>query len=160
MVRILLLVSFLFTMPAWSQDQVLRPFSTDECTGYREGTRMEPKLWAHCCVEHDLFMWAGGSSEERLEADHELKACIEATGHPFSAKMMYLAVRIGSFSPIKIESKKWSNGWIQKRENKSLSPEELATIERALLEQRLEVDEKIVNDFLSKLKQRLLESVP
>jgi hypothetical protein len=110
----------------------LRPFSTDFCTNFPEGTRSRPDLWKHCCLIHDLNFWAGGSSVDRNAADLELRSCIEATGAKATARMMYWAVRTGSLSPVKYPEKRWGNGWPGRKVDLALAINEIERIELAL----------------------------
>lgn len=94
---------------------LLRPFETDYCTGFPEGTRSNPDLWKHCCIEHDLHFWAGGSIQARRRADRRIKECITEAGAPGIGKLMYLGIRLGALSPFKIKKKKWGNAWVDGR---------------------------------------------
>ena len=91
----LLLVSLISFSVMAKEDGNLKPFLTDYCTAYSEGTREHPDLWKHCCIEHDLYFWAGGSRDERKQTDLRLKHCVEATGEVEIARLIYLAVSIG-----------------------------------------------------------------
>jgi hypothetical protein len=55
----------------------------------------KPPPWEGCCVEHDKAYWAGGSAQQRLDADKRLYECVRANGHPWWALIMFLAVRVG-----------------------------------------------------------------
>ena len=129
---ILIVVSLLSLNSVIANDVRLNSFSTDFCTNYAEGTKEEPDLWKHCCLMHDLYFWAGGTKDDRLDADRELKTCIEATGASQIARLVYLAVRAGSYSPIKYPDKKWNNGWVDRKEFDPLSSEELEMIENEI----------------------------
>lgn len=107
---LMILTIVFFSIPLAHANE-LNPFSTDSCTMWSEGTSSKPDQWKHCCVEHDLFFWAGGTYKEREIADLELKKCIEATGAKTQARMMYWGVVIGKFSPIKFSDRKWGNAW-------------------------------------------------
>src|SRR5690606_36048192 len=80
--------------------------------------------WKHCCLEHDLYFWLGGSEKDRHESDLRLRDCVAATGQVRRSKLMYAAIRIGGASPIKFKSKKWGHGWVQQLGYLPLSPEE------------------------------------
>lgn len=101
---------YLFSTSVKAED--LKIFTTDFCTGYAEGTRNEPKKWAHCCVEHDLNFWVGGTAEEREQADLGLKKCVAATGENEQAQIIYMGVRLGYYSPYHIKEMRWGNGWL------------------------------------------------
>ncbi len=109
---------------------ILRPFETDYCTGFPEGTRNEPGLWKHCCIEHDLHFWAGGSLQARRRADRRIQECIREAGAPGIARLMYLGIRIGALSPFKIQKKKWGNAWVDGRGDRhSLTAEDILLLE-------------------------------
>ena len=127
-------------------------FTTDMCTGYGEGTREEPLLWAECCKTHDLYFWAGGTRYHRKLADKALKACVKEKGGGIHAKLIYLGVRIGGFSPIKIKGKQWGNAWGRKVRKTLLSGEEIQSLELSL-RQNSELGTEIIDSFIEDLKQ-------
>lgn len=80
-----------------------RPFVTDGCSA-------SPNLaWVHCCVEHDIAYWCGGSAEERRHADRHFEACVEET-NPGLSGLMYATVRVGAPSWMPIYWR-WGFGW-------------------------------------------------
>jgi hypothetical protein len=120
-----------------SASDSLRPFETDGCTAWREGTIANPKQWRHCCVKHDLRFWAGGTSPGRPAADLELRDCVAATGARLEAITMYLGVRAGSYSPRKFAGKQWGNAWSAKRTRTTpLDSGEIDLLEREILDPR------------------------
>jgi hypothetical protein len=104
--------------------ETLKPFLTDYCTAYPEGTLKNPDQWKHCCVEHDLFFWAGGSVEDRKMTDLRLKKCVEDSGAPIQARLIYAAVSIGGQSPIRFKTKEWGHAWEGRVRYQSLSEKE------------------------------------
>ncbi len=112
----------------------LRAFASDGCTGSLDGSQERPDAWKHCCEEHDLKYWAGGTKEARLAADQELEACVAASGHGDSAKLMYLAVRIFG-NPYNETPWRWGFGWTKLRGYSALSESERREIELHLPEQ-------------------------
>jgi hypothetical protein len=111
MKKLILLLS-LFTLNTWAQTEAnLKPFVTDYCTLYVEGTRAQPNLWRHCCLEHDLYFWSGGSLEDKKRSDLGLKECVAKTGATTQAVLIYAAVVIGGHSPVHIKAKEWGNAW-------------------------------------------------
>jgi hypothetical protein len=112
-----MIIFFLFfSLSSWGNSQdSLNPFETDYCTSYSEGTLGHPNQWKHCCVEHDLYFWAGGSSQDRKKTDLRLKSCVESTGAKFHAYLMFYGVKIGGMSPVRFKSKQWGNAWGQGR---------------------------------------------
>lgn len=112
----------------------LRPFATDGCTKWRDGTRKEPTKWRHCCVAHDLAFWAGGTVPGRNRADRDLRDCVAATGAKREAKLIYAGVRVGSHSPRKIPGLQWGNAWDARRTRKEpLSGAEIDLLETEIL---------------------------
>lgn len=146
-----LLITIIFLTPFLAFGSKLSDFETDYCTNYPEGTREEPELWKHCCLLHDLYFWAGGTRRDRDVADLELRSCIEETGAHHHARLMYYAVRAGSYSPIKYPKYQWSNGWKDGRGMIPLTSEDIDLIE-----------EKIFNghDYIAiELKWKLIQSL-
>lgn len=148
-----LILIFSLNCKAFSGLNVI-PFETDYCTSFPEGTKEEPNLWAHCCVEHDLYFWAGGTKEERSEVDRNLKECIQKTGAAGIAELMYLGVSIGKLSPIKFETKKWGNAWGSEREYEALTLEEISTLEKEILTS-LVISPDMKEQFLINLHHRM-----
>ncbi len=112
--RTLLLIGIFFFQNlsfADTETNGLRPFSSDGCTMFYDGSPSDPNLWQHCCFEHDLFFWAGGSRRHRDQADLNLRQCVADTGHKQIAEIMYRAVRLGAKMPWKFGSKRWANAW-------------------------------------------------
>lgn len=131
--RFLIFLSMIFcSFFSLAEAQSLKPFETDYCTAYAEGTREQPELWKHCCVEHDLYFWAGGSHDDRKATDLRLKACVEATGEVQIARLIYLAVSIGGNSPIRFKTKEWGHSWTKRDRYLRLSEKETALILQAL----------------------------
>jgi hypothetical protein len=88
----------------------LKPFTTDGCSMFPEGTADQQDLWLVCCIDHDLAYWMGGTSEEREKADRELRDCVERTGQPEIAKLMLAGVRAGG-TPYLPTGFRWGYGW-------------------------------------------------
>lgn len=62
----------------------------DCCTLYPEGD------WSMCCLAHDYACAdaeAKRSVTARLDADLQLRRCVESKGHPIHAAIMYAGVR-------------------------------------------------------------------
>jgi hypothetical protein len=142
-----------FLLSSISFAQIERPFVTDSCTGYPEGTKKNPTLWEDCCKTHDLYFWAGGNKSQRKTVDKELRSCIKSKGGKFHATIMYLGVSIGGLSPIKFGGKQWGNAWGKKTRKTKLSEPELAELKHSLeLESDLDVDQ--IENFILDLIQR------
>ncbi len=107
--------------------QELKPFTSDGCSIFPDGTWSQNKLWLNCCIAHDKAYWIGGTDAERLQADRELKACVESIGEPEIAKIMLAGVRVGG-SPYLPTSFRWGYGWSESRGYQPLGKAEKALI--------------------------------
>lgn len=88
----------------------LKPFTTDGCSLWIDGTPEQPNLWRHCCVAHDLAYWLGGSKADRKKADEDILACVKQAQGPGMAKYIYTNVRWGG-SPYWMNYYRWGYGW-------------------------------------------------
>lgn len=93
-----------------SSTTVIKPFRTDGCSAFPDGTLADPEKWRAPCVEHDRAYWRGGTAGERLQADRRLREAVGAEGHPVLAELMYLGVRLGG-SPWWPTPWRWGFGW-------------------------------------------------
>jgi hypothetical protein len=132
---------------AWAQQESLKPFETDYCTLFPEGTAKQPELWKQCCFEHDLRYWFGGSFANRDVADTFLKQCVQEVAGSFWANAIYDGVRRGHSSPIK-NRLHWGWGWTSERDNSPLTTDEKALIRHDLYE--LGLDPAYVKHFILK----------
>lgn len=98
------------TTPSKIRPDDLRPFASDGCSRFPDGTLEDRKLWCHCCVVHDEAYWKGGSREQRKTADAELRNCVKEAGKPKTAALMQFGVRTGG-SPIWPTRFRWGYGW-------------------------------------------------
>ncbi len=106
----------------------LKPFSSDGCSLFPDGTLKQRELWLNCCTAHDKAYWAGGTQEQRREADEALKQCVADVGEPHIAELMLQGVRVGG-SPHWPTSFRWGYGWPFGRGYKPLSDEEKQLVE-------------------------------
>jgi hypothetical protein len=93
---------------------MLKNFKTDLCTSYPEGTRKEPRLWAHCCILHDMSYWVAGNKKDLKRADIFLKECVTKVAGAFQGSLMYLGIRAGHAFPIKSKYR-WGWAWQKSR---------------------------------------------
>jgi len=95
---------------AASSATLLQEFHSDGCSFFPNGTWSKPKLWCHCCVQHDLAYWQGGSNAQRKKADQRLAHCVQQAVGKTTATLMYFGVRIGgsAFFPTQ---HRWGYGW-------------------------------------------------
>ncbi|HNW44629.1 MAG TPA: dual specificity protein phosphatase family protein [Elusimicrobiales bacterium] len=102
----------------------LRPFSSDGCSLFPDGTITGRNLWCGCCLTHDVAYWQGGTAQDREKADDDLRDCVlERTGNKQLAEGMRLGVRAGG-SPVSIMWYRWGYGWPLGRGYKPLSDSE------------------------------------
>ena len=88
----------------------LRPFTTDGCSDFPDGTPSHKTLWLACCTEHDKAYWQGGTYDERRKADAALRRCVANVGEPAIAALMLAGVRVGG-SPYWPTRFRWGYGW-------------------------------------------------
>lgn len=66
--------------------------------------------WRQCCEIHDLAYYYGGSKQNKVLADEELKSCVSAVvGNKFFGKIMQIAVKFGG-GPYLPTSYRWGYG--------------------------------------------------
>ncbi len=155
MKKILLLLT-IFSLNSWAMsDPDLKPFATDYCTLYVEGTHEQPNLWRHCCVEHDLYFWAGGSLDDKKATDLRLKECVKKTGANIQAVLIYTAVVIGGHSPVHIKAKQWGNTWENRPRYLSLTETETSEAIKYLDTHHSDLPSQLKQDFKEQLNSRL-----
>lgn len=111
----------------------IKPFTTDGCSRFPDGTFEHKDLWLECCVNHDVAYWQGGTYGERKTADLLLRVCVDSVGEPEIADLMYHGVRAGG-SPYWPTSYRWGYGWPWPRGYKVLTAEEKTEVEKKLAE--------------------------
>lgn len=102
----------------------LKPFKSDGCSSFPDGTLKQKKLWLKCCTEHDRHYWLGGTYEQRVIADEALKACVTRIGEPTIALVMLVGVRVGG-APHLPTTFRWGYGWPYPRGYQALTPDEV-----------------------------------
>ena len=126
-------------LAACATPNTLRPFSTDGCSLYPDGSASTGKDWCSCCVAHDRAYWRGGSEAERLKADEALRACVLAkTDDPARAATMFNGVRLGG-SALWPTGFRWGYGWAYGRYYRPLDPAEAAEADRLEAQYEAEV---------------------
>lgn len=128
-----ILLTLFMNTKAFAANDALVSFQTDFCTGIPEGTPSDREAWKNCCLLHDMLFWAGGDRDDRDAADLTLKTCVEESGYPHIARVIYHAVRLGSYSPIKFENKKWNFGWPERPTHQKLTAADVDRIEAEIL---------------------------
>lgn len=109
----------------------LKPFTSDGCSAFPDGTFEQQELWLGCCTAHDLAYWQGGTYNDRVVADRALKACVERVGEPEIAALMLAGVRVGGtpYLPTKF---RWAYGWPFWRGYKKLNAQERRQVQMML----------------------------
>jgi hypothetical protein len=102
------------------QAENIKPFTSDGCSSFPDGTFGHKELWLSCCTAHDYAYWQGGTYEQRLVADKQLRQCVAKVGKPKIAKLMLAGVRVGG-SPYFPTSFRWGYGWSYSRWYKALT---------------------------------------
>lgn len=116
------LVFLVLTPLAIAEDNIM-PFTSDGCSAFPNGTFEQQELWLSCCAAHDLAYWQGGTYQQRVEADQELRSCVEGLGEPAIAALMLAGVRVGGTPYLPTEFR-WGYGWPYLRGYKALTPGE------------------------------------
>ena len=109
----------------------LRPFTTDGCSDFPDGTSTHKTLWLSCCTEHDKAYWQGGTYADRRKADEELRRCVANVGEPGIAALMLAGARVGG-SPYWPTRFRWGYGWPLPRGYPALTPAERDQVQQAL----------------------------
>jgi len=108
----------------YAHAEALRPFSSDGCSLFSDGTAADRTMWCECCLEHDMAYWQGGTKEQRRLADSRLRSCVaRKSGSAELAQTMYLGVTVGG-SPYFPAWYRWGYGWPYGRGYKALTPVE------------------------------------
>ena len=111
-----------------SHADTLKPFISDGCSAFPDGTFEHNKLWLTCCIQHDFDYWQGGTYQQRFDSDQALKACVAKVGQPEIAALMLAGVRVGGtpYLPTKF---RWGYGWSYPRLYGPLSQAELKQVQ-------------------------------
>lgn len=128
-------------------EATLKPFETDGCTMFVDGTPKKPGLWRDCCVEHDMRYWFGGDKADMDKTDLRLKACVQDVAGSLWASLIYQGVRAGHSSPVKNKTH-WGWGWTNERADIKLSKEETEYVIDEL--RRLPYDAAVIEKFIER----------
>ena len=109
----------------------LKPFTSDGCSAFPDGTLEQQELWLDCCTAHDLAYWQGGTYEQRLQADMDLQTCVAGVNEPAIAALMLAGVRVGGTPYLPTEFR-WGYGWPYLRGYQKITHEEEAKIDHEL----------------------------
>lgn len=105
----------------------IKPFTSDGCSVFPDGTFAQNELWLACCTAHDYDYWQGGTFKQRLESDKRLKQCVDAVGERYIANIMLVGVRLGG-SPYFPTTYRWGYGWPYPRGYQALTSDEIQQI--------------------------------
>lgn len=143
MKKLFLVLALLITNLA-SANQ-LKPFVTDYCTMFADGTLAKPGLWKNCCLLHDIHYWYGGTEKDMDQTDLKLKSCVNEVAGSTWANLIYSGVRAGHHSPVK-NIHKWNWGWETKRDNNELNAQEIIYVQEEL--RRLPFTEALIESYI------------
>ncbi len=131
---ILILPVVIFFLAACSKTTELADFTSDGCSLFPDRSLIDAKDWCACCFEHDIAYWQGGTAEQRLAADEQLRDCVLAkTDDPILAEAMFNGVRFGG-SPYFSNWYRWGYGWSDARNYQKLTLEEQRMVTQKLVE--------------------------
>lgn len=120
-------ISTLLLFSATLKADTLKPFTSDGCSAFPDGTFDQKTLWLACCERHDFDYWQGGTYQQRLTSDNRLKNCVSKAGESTIAALMLVGVRVGG-TPYLPTSFRWGYGWSYPRFYGELSKGELAQV--------------------------------
>ena len=113
---------------ACAPTHAIQPFATDGCSMFPDRSLLRKADWCTCCLAHDLAYWRGGTADERLKADQDLKDCVfAASGDAQLAELMHAGVRAGG-GPYFLTPYRWGYGWPFGRMYEPLSADEEAQV--------------------------------
>lgn len=128
------IIFLLFFISFYVNAENIKPFTSDGCSSFPDGTFEHNQLWLSCCTAHDYAYWQGGTYQERLVADKELQQCVAKVGEPHIANLMLAGVRVGG-SPYLPTSFRWGYGWSYPRWYKVLTDAEKKQI-KAMVDEK------------------------
>ncbi len=125
------------------QANAIKPFHSDGCSLFPDTNIITKQDWCECCYVHDLAYWQGGTQEQRLEADQQLRECVLAKTHDeILAKVMYEGVRFGG-SPYFYNWYRWGYGWPYSRKYQALTEDEIKLVATRLEEYKNSAEPKV-----------------
>ncbi|MEM1263727.1 MAG: hypothetical protein AAGH76_15110 [Pseudomonadota bacterium] len=125
-----------FALSGCPEEQSLKPFTSDGCSLFPDRAGALDQDWCHCCLEHDVAYWKGGTAAQRQAADQQLRACVaESTGSESLARLMYEGVRSGG-RPEFPTWYRWGYGWTDNRGYEPLSEQQVTQAETILQQYR------------------------
>lgn len=129
------LTFILLLIPVQVFTMELKPFTSDGCSSFPDGTFEQNQLWLRCCEAHDFAYWKGGTFQDRMDADFELTQCVAQVGDERIALLMLAGVRVGG-TPFLPTAFRWGYGWPYPRFYGPLIEDELQQIKELTLFER------------------------
>ena len=124
------LAAITLILNGFATESTLTPFQSDGCSWFLNRSPVSSADWCHCCVEHDLAYWRGGTEQQRQQADLTLYHCVLTETEDASfADLMYRGVRLGG-KPSLNTSYRWGFGWSDGRQYQALTELESAEADR------------------------------
>jgi len=110
MLMLVTLITLLFYDTNSPPVKTLKPFTSDGCSLFPDGTIAQKELWLTCCIQHDYDYWQGGTYQQKIASDRALKVCVANVGQPEIAALMMAGVSVGgtAYLPTKF---RWGYGW-------------------------------------------------
>lgn len=122
-------IPLLFIANLQAQTAGLQPFTSDGCSMFPNGSSHQEELWLDCCQAHDAAYWAGGTLDQRDNADQTLRACVASKGETTISWLMLAGVNLGG-SPFWPTSFRWGFGWPYLRGYQELSATEIRDVQK------------------------------
>jgi hypothetical protein len=130
MKRAICIFGLVLMLAACASSTVLRPFTTDGCSLFPDRALIGDKDWCHCCLAHDLAYWQGGTREQRLQVDLELRDCVaRVMKNSTMATTMLAGVQMGG-TPYLMTPYRWAYGWGYGRNYQALNTSEQVQVDR------------------------------
>ena len=126
-ILVLITLSISSIVHAETETETIKPFTSDGCSIFPDGTFEHKDLWLACCTAHDYAYWKGGTQKQKEKADKELRQCVAKVGQPKIAELMLAGVKVGG-NPYLPTPFRWGYGWPYPRDFKALTEEELEQI--------------------------------
>lgn len=106
---------------------VLKTFSTDGCS--QSPDSFLGKDIVHCCVQHDIAYWLGGTKRQKEESDQELNLCISQKTNSMVGDAYKAGVSVGGSAGLR-NTFRWGYGWDRLRDYSPITDEEMAQAEK------------------------------
>lgn len=111
----LIIIKIFFAQSVQAKEASLtQGFQSDMCTSSPNGS------WGHCCYEHDLLYWVGGSFEQRKIADDQIMKCMNLSNGPGHIYREFVRTAGTQF---------WSSAWENNNMNLNIGPLEMEMIQ-------------------------------